>query len=226
MADVLKALFLALGDLPRPHILRLLVRSIALTMTILLALGGLLFWGLRHLVATSGYLGGYSQNMAEILILLAALAAMWLLFRGVAIFVIGLFTDDIVEDVEQRHYPAARMTAVPVGFRRSLGLGLRSAGRFLAVNIIALPAYLLLLPTAVGTPILVLIINAWLLGRDLESMVHQRHPLAPPLSPSARWSLGLLSAASLSIPIVNFLAPLMSAAMATHLFHLRHEVKI
>ncbi|MCC2601405.1 EI24 domain-containing protein [Sphingopyxis yananensis] len=223
MVPVLKALLLALRDLPRPHIVRLLLRSIALTMLILVMVGAMLFWGLRQLTLHSGLLDHNTQNMAEILMVLAAIFVMWLLFRGIAIFVIGLFTDQIVEDVEDRHYPAARMTAVPVGYRRSIILGLRSAGRFLGVNIIALPAYLILLPTGVGTPILVLLVNAWLLGHDLEAMVRARHPHAKPLAAPARWGLGLLSAASLSIPVVNFLAPLMSAAMATHLFHLRHE---
>lgn len=224
MADVLKALLLALRDLSRPHIIRLLMHSLALTLLILLALGAMLFWGLRYLAVTSGLLSGNLENMAELLFVVAALAMMWLLFRGVAIFVIGLFADQIVENVETRHYPAAYKHAVPVGYRRSIRLGLRSAGRFVGVNLLALPAYLLLLPTAIGTPILALLINAWLLGYDLEAMVHQRHPDAPPLLSSSRWGLGLLSAASLSIPIVNFLAPLLSAAMAAHLFHLRHEV--
>ena len=37
----------------------------------------------------------------------------------------------------------------------------------------------------------------------------------------ARWSLGLLSAASFVVPVANLLAPIVSAAMAVHMLHLR-----
>src|SRR3546814_8248324 len=48
----------------------------------------------------------------------------------------------------------------------------------------------LLLFTAVGAPLLAFILNAALLGRDLEAMVRARHPDRPPLGRGARWSLG------------------------------------
>lgn len=226
MSVVLKALLLALRDLPRPAILRLLIQSVALTLLLLVFIGSAFFWGVSTLTERSGYLSGGVQSFADVLTALIAIAAMWLMFRGAAIFIIGLFADSIIEDVEKRHYPAATMTAVPVSLGLSLRLGLRSVGRFLGVNLLALPLYILLLPTAIGLPILALLINGWLLGHDLEAMVQQRHPASPKLSAAARWGLGLLSAASISIPIVNFLAPLLSAAMAAHLFHLRREVRI
>jgi CysZ protein len=226
MGVVLKALLLALGDLPRPQIMRLLAQSFLITLLLLGTIGGAIFWGLGSVIDRIGYAGGQMGPFADVLTALIAIAAMWLLFRAVAIFVIGFFADALIEGVERRHYPAATMTARPVGMALSLRLGLRSVGRFLGVNTIALPFYALLLPTAIGLPILALLINGWLLGHDLEAMVQQRHPSLPKLSAPARWGLGLLSAASLSVPIVNFLAPLLSAAMATHLFHLRPEVRI
>ena len=48
-----------------------------------------------------------------------------------------------------------------------------------------------------------------------------RHPDRPRFDRPTRWSLGLLSAASFVVPVANLLAPILSAAMAVHLLHLR-----
>src|SRR3546814_3969223 len=119
-----------------------------------------------------------------------------LLFRAVAIIVIGLFADAIVADVEGRHYPAAAARAVDVGWRQNIRLALASLIRLIGGNLLALPVYILLLVTGIGTPIFALLVNALLLGRDLEAMVLARHPDRPRLDRPARWSLGLLCAAS------------------------------
>ena len=80
-----------------------------------------------------------------------------------------------------------------------------------------MPAYILLLVTGVGTIGLFLVVNAYLLGRDMADMVEPRHPALPPLSRSSRWLLGLVSAVMFLIPLVNLLAPIWSAAMAVHM---------
>ena len=43
----------------------------------------------------------------------------------------------------------------------------------------------------------------------------------PCLTRARRWSLGLLSAATFLLPVANFLAPVLRAAMAVHMVHLR-----
>jgi CysZ protein len=218
-----QALILALRDLSRPAVLRLIVKSILLTLLILITLGGIVFWAARHFAGQSRIVDGLTLDMASVVLALLLIAGGWLLFRGVAIFVIGLFADSIVEDVERHHYPEKAASSVAIGFGRSLRLSIRSFARFLGVNLIALPFYIILIPTAIGAPILALIVNAWLLGKDLEAMVKLRHLGLAPLSTPMRWGLGLLSAASISIPIVNFLAPVLSASMAVHLFHIRSK---
>lgn len=223
MASFLHALLLALRDLARPAVMRLLLKSAALTLMLLLALGSALFWAIRLMTQRSGYLAQEMLDMASLLLGMLIIAGAWLLFRGVAIFVIGLLADSIVEDVESCHYPSAAHAARPVGFIHSFRLSLRSFLRFMGMNALALPFYLLLIPTAIGPFLLAWIVNAWLLGHDLETMVRTRHARLPPLPAPARWGLGLLSAASISVPVVNFLAPVVSAAMAVHLFHLRRR---
>lgn len=221
MGGAIHALLLALRDLPHPRVLRVLVQSLALTLLIVVAVGAGTFFAARWALGQPDWLGGVERDMAGVAIALLLVAGSWLLFRAVAILVIGLFADGIVADVEERHYPAAAARAVPVSFGRSLRLGLGSVARLIAVNLIALPLYLLLLFTGMGTPLLAFAVNAALLGRDLEAMVLARHPDRAPLGRGARWSLGALSAASFLVPVANLLAPIASAAMAVHLLHLR-----
>ena len=220
MARAAHAFLLALRDLPHPRVLRVLAQSLALTLVLLAASGAAVFFGARWALARWNWLAGAQLDMAGVLIILLIIAASWLLFRAVAIVVIGLFADGIVADVEGRHYPAAAARAVDVGWRQNIRLALASLVRLIGGNLLALPVYVLLLVTGIGTPVFALLVNALLLGRDLEAMVLARHPDRPRLDRPARWSLGLLSAASFVVPVANLLAPILSAAMAVHMLHL------
>jgi CysZ protein len=221
MARAVHAFLLALRDLPQPRVLRVLAQSLALTLLLLAVMGVAIFWSARWALAHWQWLDEAQQDVAGLLVVVAILAGSWLLFRAVAIVVVGLFADGIVADVEGRHYPAAAARAVDVGWRQNISLALASLVRLVGGNLLALPVYILLLVTGIGTPIFALFVNALLLGRDLEAMVLARHPDRPPLDRPARWSLGLLSAASFMVPVANLLAPILSAAMAVHMLHLR-----
>lgn len=222
MARALQAFLLAVRDLDNPRVLRVLAQSLALTLLIFIGAGAAIFFGARWALAHWQWLGGDSLDMAGVLIVLALIAGSWLLFRAVAIVVVGLFADGIVADVEGRHYPAAAARARDVGWQQNIALALASLGRLIGGNLLALPVYILLLVTGIGTPIFALLVNALLLGRDLEAMVLARHPERPRFGRAARWSMGLLSAASFVVPVANLLAPIVSAAMAVHMLHLRN----
>lgn len=222
MARAVHAFLLALRDLPQPRVMRVLAQSLALTLLLLAASGAAIFFAVRWALAHWKWLDETQLDMAGILVILVIIAGSWLLFRAVAIVVVGLFADSIVADVEGRHYPAAASQAVDVGWRQNIGLALASLVRLIGGNLLALPVYILLLVTGIGTPIFALLVNAALLGRDLEAMVLARHPDRPRLDRPARWSLGLLSAASFVVPVANLLAPILSAAMAVHMLHLRN----
>ena len=220
MTRAVHAFLLALRDLPSPRVIRILAQSLALTLLIFAAAGAAIFFGVRRGLEHWRWLDGAGLDMAGVLIALALVAGSWLLFRAVAIVVVGLFADAIVADVEGRHYPAAASRAIDVGWRQNIALALASLGRLIGGNLLALPLYIVLLVTGIGTPILALAVNALLLGRDLEAMVRARHPDRPRFDRPTRWSLGLLSAASFVVPVANLLAPILSAAMAVHLLHL------
>lgn len=220
MTRAVPAFLLALRDLANGRVLRILLQSLALTLLLLVVVGAAIFVAARWALEHWQWLGAAERDMAGLLVVLAIIAGSWLLFRAVAIVVVGLFADAIVADVEGRHYPAAAARAVDVGWRQNIRLALASLVRLIGGNLLALPIYILLLVTGIGTPIFALFVNALLLGRDLEAMVLARHPDRPRLDRPARWSLGLLSAASFVVPIANLLAPIVSAAMAVHMLHL------
>jgi CysZ protein len=213
---MLRALFLSAGDLLDRAVLVVLAKSLALTLLIFAAVGGALWWLAR---------GWTGDALAGVLAVAAAVGAGWLLFRAVAIAVVGLFGDEVVQAVERRHYPAALAGARPVPFARSLGIGLRSAGRVIAANLLLLPAYLVLAVTGVGTAALFFAVNAWLLGRDLGDMVAARHMPATALAAwrrqtaGRRFLLGLAGTGLFVVPGLNLVAPVLGAATATHLFH-------
>ena len=225
MTSLPRALALSVGQLGDPAILKVLGKSLAVTLAIFAALGGLLWWALdaaigQWIVAVMP--ADYSAAVAGIVAIAVGVIAAWLLFRIVALFVVQFFADEIVLAVEAKHYPhAASVAGLP--FRQELANSVRSALRALLVNIVILPFALVLLFTGVGTALLFWVANALLLGRELQDMVWLRHrqaaDQAAPIGGPTRFVLGGLVAALLAVPFVNFLAPVLGAASATHLVH-------
>lgn len=220
------ALALSLRQLGDRAILRVLAKSLVVTLLVLATFGTALWIGARAFARWLGA-GGEVSGIAGLAALVAGVALGWLIFRAVAVAVIGLFADEVVVAVEARHYPAALATARPVPLVRSLAMGGGAIVRTVLVNLAAVPLYVLLLATGVGTPIGFFAVNAVLLGRDLGDMVAARHREAAALPAFRRRTrlprllLGAAGTALLLVPFVNLLAPVLGAAMATHLFHRR-----
>ncbi len=212
---MIRAFLLSLGQLGDPPVLRVLVKSMAVTLLVFAALGAGLWWAARSL----------GDGLAAAVALVATVLALWLLFRAVAIAVVGIFADDIVAAVEARHYPAALAVARPVPFSRGLGMGLMSAARVVGVNLLMLPVYIALLVTGVGTAAAFFLVNGWLLGRDLGDMIAARHMDAAAMrgwratTRTQRFLLGLANTGLFVVPVLNIAAPVLGAAMATHFFH-------
>jgi uncharacterized protein involved in cysteine biosynthesis len=217
----------ALRDLADPAVRRVLLKSLAVTLLLFLAAAALAGWLLTGTNPCGlGPLNGRCEvapGAGGLAALLLAFLGLWFLFPAIAIGVIGVFADEVVEAVERRHYPHAGGRAVPLG--RSLGLSLRSFGRLLLWNLLAAPFYLILLVTGIGPFLLFSAVNALALGRDLGEMVAARHYEGEAMK---RWlaatrlrraTLGLGAAWLFLIPFANLLAPLLSAAAATHMFH-------
>lgn len=217
LSSLPRALTLSLAQLADRRILRVLAQSMALTIAILIGVAGAL-WLVGRWFADRTFTAD-SSTLIQAALAVALVVAAWLLFRTVAMAVMGLFTDAVVVAVEDRHYPAARAAAVPVPWRRQVATGLRSAGRAIGYNLLAMPLYAVLAVTGVGLLIALWAVNALVLGRDLEAMASAPHPGAPGLSRAARWALGGAASALFLLPVVNLLAPILAAAMAVHMLH-------
>jgi CysZ protein len=214
---MLSAFALALGQMADPRVLRVLLKSLAVTLALFAALGAAALAGLGWA------LDGSNADLGMFSAIIMVVALGWLVWRIVALFVLQLFADEVVAAVEARHYPAAAASARQLGLREELGNGLRGAGRALLFNLLALPVALVLLLSGVGAPLVFWLVNAVLLGRELQDMVWLRHradPAAPsPLRGWERIALGGAVTALLTVPFANLLAPLLGAAAATHLIH-------
>ncbi len=220
---MLRALSLSIGQLGDPAILRVLMKSLLVTLAIFVLLAFGVFAFLRRWVAS--FAGGYDDGLAGVAAVALFVVFAWLLFRVVAIAVIGLFGDEVVAAVEARHYPAAHAAARPVGTARSTRMAIGSAGRAVAANLLMVPVYIALLFTAIGPAIAFFLVNALLLGRDLGEMVASRHMDDATVrgwrtaTRGRRFALGLAGTGLFVVPLLNLFAPILGASMATHLFH-------
>jgi uncharacterized protein involved in cysteine biosynthesis len=218
---MIQALMLSFQSLSDRRIFAVLVKVVLLTIATLIVSGIGLWFALQGLF---GWLnvnddGFWSGLLSGAIIILSN----FLLFRVVAVAMTWVFADDIIDAVEDRHYPRQAV----FGKRPNLGAGvqmaIRSILRVLGYNLLALPLYLLLLFTGIGTAIAVLLINALLLGRDLEDMLIARHGAKGAMNKLPRLLLGIMGTAGMLVPLVNFLVPILATAMAVHLVHAGHS---
>jgi uncharacterized protein involved in cysteine biosynthesis len=223
---MISAFFLALGQLADPRVLRVLLKSLGVTLLAFAVLGTAGWWALDAGLTAAGIDNAWfdaADGLRGLIALAGVLLGGWLLWRVLALAVLQFFADEVVEAVEARHYPAALASARRLGWHEELRGGLKSGARALLVNLIALPFALMLIVTGVGPALVFWLANAVLLGRELMDMVWLRHRHAadapPPLSPRERFALGGIAAALLLVPVVNLLAPILGAAMAAHLIH-------
>jgi uncharacterized protein involved in cysteine biosynthesis len=143
-----------------------------------------------------------------------------LLFRIVAVAVTWIFADDIIDAVEDRHYPKHAMTGKRPGLASGAGMAVRSVARVVGYNLLAMPVYLLLLFTGVGTAIAFLLVNALLLGRDLEDMLVARHGKEQgAMRKLPRLLLGLTGTVGMMVPFFNLIVPVLATAAAVHMAH-------
>lgn len=223
---MLRAYSLALGQLGDRRVLWIFLKSLVAALAVFAVLCLAALWAGDRALAWAGFTDRLVTGGDELRTLVAALATLLgglLLWRIVALAVLQFFADEVVLAVEARHYPAAAARARRLGWHEELGNGLRGALRALLFNLAALPVAAVLLVTGVGAPLLFWLVNAVLLGRELQDMVWLRHrPSAAAPAPLRQWerfALGGVAAALMAVPFANLFAPFLGAAAAAHLIH-------
>lgn len=221
MSAVVRSLLLGMSQLGDPALLRVLAKSVAITLGMFAVLGVLTF---QAILAAAAYLGiAIGAQETYLAALVVTLLAAWFLFRVVALAVLQFFADEVVRAVERKHYPEAAAGARDLPFGEDLANSLKGAGRALLFNLLALPLALVLVFTAIGPAVVFLTVNAVLLGRELTEMGWLRHrptnDAASPVDGLDRLLLGATIAALMAVPLANLFAPIIGAAAGTHLVH-------
>ncbi len=229
-ATMFTALSKAIQQCSDPTFRRVLLRAVGLSLAVFVLLwivaGALLAWGggwLLDWIAAEGVW----QDVLEVIFGAAGvggvLFASFILFPAVMVMVLSFLLEDIAAAVEARHYPnlpAPRPQPVSEMLRSGLGF----AAVTVAINLLALPFYLMLIFLPPFNLILYYSVNGYLFGREYFEVVAFRRQ-----SPSeakrlrrrhrARLFLaGVLITVMMTIPVVNLFAPIVAAAFMVHIF--------
>ena len=222
---MIQAIIMAFQSLADRRVQRLLIRVILLTLLAFLILGFALWWvmdaGLSWIGLGSIGVGADNASVfGAFLAVAVTIFSTLLLFRIVAVAITWIFADDIIDAVEDRHYPKHAMTGKRPGLASGAAMALRSVARVIGYNLLALPVYLLLLFTGIGTAIAFLLVNALLLGRDLEDMLVARHGKEHgAMRKLPRLLLGLTGTVGMMVPFFNLIVPVLATAAAVHMAH-------
>lgn len=215
---MLRAISLAFASLSDKRVMLVLAKVIGLTLAAFVVLGVALWYAID--AAFAYYLPNDDGMLGAAAALVVLVFSGWILFRSLAIAFTWVFADDIIDAVEDQHYPFYAAQGQRPSFAKAAQMGLRSIGRAVGYNLLMIPVYLLLLVSGVGTPLVFLALNGYLLGRDLEDMLVARHgPMRAEIGAIRRFVLGLGSVAAMLIPVFQFFVPVLATAAAVHVAH-------
>lgn len=211
---MIRAFARALDQLFDPAILRVLGASVALSLVCFVlvwsGVGWLLFgtdlFDIPWLETTLDVLGG-----------LVTLVVTWFLFPMLASTFVGLFLERVATAVEARHYPwLPKAPGQP--WWETIGPSLRFLGIVVGLNLLLLPLWLV----PILYPIAYYVVNGFLLGREYFELValrrldratvrslHFRHG-------SELLAMGVVGAFLITVPIANFLVPVVLTAAMVH----------
>jgi uncharacterized protein involved in cysteine biosynthesis len=224
------AAFSAFSDMISPPLRAVLLKAIGLALLLIVLIG----IGLQRLFAWMAQSGatwaeasygavphGAWTVLVWALSIMAGLGIVTgalFLMPAVTAFVGSFFVDEIAEHVERADYPA-ETPGVALPFLRALIEGLKTA-------LLALIVYLFALPFALfaGIGFLVLFFaNAWLLSREYFELAAMRFRPVDEAKALRRqhgpylFGAGMIIAAFVSIPILNFATPVFAMAFMVHL---------
>jgi CysZ protein len=203
-----------------PPFRRVMWLSLVVTAVTLFLFGAGLQWALAALPEFGPDLaGGWVDTILEFVARFLAVIVLIPLVHPVVSLVAGLFLENVAARVEAEDYPAD-----PPGrdqpFWQSLLVAVRFTLVLIAVNLLALPFYLL----PVVNIALFWVVNGYLLGREYFELVALRHlPKADVQALRKRhrpriFLAGVVVALFTTVPILNLLAPLFGTALMVHTY--------
>lgn len=216
---MLSSLAKAFGQLPDPRFRKVLTFGIVGTLVIYILVYIAIGWGMSRL-ALFGI--GWADTLTDLLGGLAVMVLTLLMAPSIAMTVLSFLLEDILQAVEAVHYPGLPEPRRQGWLEIAWG-ALRFAAVIIAVNLLALPLYIVLLLLGIG-PLLYFAVNGYLLSREYFELVSWRR-LSPAQSDALRrahlgrlWLLGGALAALSTIPGINLLVPVVGTAAMLHEF--------
>ena len=224
------ALSKAIQQCSDPTFRRVLLRAVGLSLAVFVLLwivaGALLAWGGGWLLDWINPEGIW-QDVLEVVFGAAGvggiLFASFILFPAVMVMVMSFLLEEIAVTVEGRHYPGLP-PARPQPIGEMLRSGLAFAAMTVAINLLALPFYLLLIFLPPFNLFLFYGVNGYLFGREYFDVVAVRR-LDPAelrgLRQSRRGRLllaGAMIAFLLTLPVINLAMPIVAASFMVHIF--------
>ena len=227
---MLASFTMAFGQLNDSRFLKPLLYSLGLSLVVaLIALpAGYLGFEWLNQAFLSWLEGGDSWWMdtiewsLRVLGILIMLVILFFAFGSVQTAFLGLFLDDVVTAARDKNHPTIQLEPPP-----SLSKSSWASARFLALslslNALILPVVLIgwFLPP-LGL-IVQLIANGYLFGKEYEDIIAVRFQTETRLDPLKRTIFGTATAALFLVPVLNFVAPVISAAAFTNYIASRNE---
>lgn len=229
LPDIPPALRLSIAQITDWRFIKVLLLSLGLTLVLtgpFYLVFVVIAWLLDVLLPASislpwggemGFLGAYTVGLAS--------KATWVFWTyvmaPVAMAVIGLFLETVVDAVEARHYrdlPTVR----PRPFSELVGYALRFLGLMLAVSLTAFVASFF---AGVFAPVIFVAANGYLIAREyfetvaLRRVTEQEAKRLTGTNLPALWALGAALALALTVPFVNLIVPIVGVAAFTHMYH-------
>lgn len=216
---IFAAVFAAIRQVLSTRLRRMVLRSLGLTVALLVALWGLLTKGLDLLLRTYPLSEKYPLLDSIVYFLGGAGLVVLLIFLlpAVSAFVGGFFLDEAAAVVEATDYPADR-PGTPMPTMTSVLFGLRFAGLALLLNLAAL--------TLIFIPIVnvaaFFLVNTYLLSREYFEMAagrfmppHEAADLRRRFRPKVLAG-GAVLAALMMVPVLNLVTPIFAIALMVH----------
>ncbi len=196
-----------------PPLRRILFKTIALAILLLLVLGVIL----QTVIARMAALPQPFEMALAIVTGLGMIAGAIYLMGPISSLIAALFLDEVAEEVERTDYPADAVgRALPIA--QAIMLSMKFFGLVLAVNFIAL---LLLLVPGINISVF-FVANGYLLGRQYFELTAMRfRPVeeakALRQANAVRIFLaGLVIAGLLIVPVLNLITPVFATAFMVH----------
>jgi uncharacterized protein involved in cysteine biosynthesis len=220
------AFFKALGQIGDPRFRRVMLLGVILALALLAGVYAGFLALIESLAPGSveipfvGPIGGIDTLLGWGSLFLMLGLSVFLMVPVASAFT-GLFLEDIVDAVEDRHYPGLPEVQ-PMRLADTAIDSLNFIGLLIVVNVLALALYAFAGPFI---PVVFWAVNGWFLGREYFTLVAMRRlgrEGAKAMRSQNRgriWLAGTLMAAPLSVPLVNLVIPVLGVATFTHLFH-------